>query len=237
MKKIYLFAAILAVLTGITVFGFTKSLQASSRVSYTEVVAAAVKINDRTVLTKEMLKYKKIPTEAVHPYSLKRIEDAVGLFTDSKYEVDEQLLSSKLHKQGEKTSGLKYYIPEGKRAITIEVNSVSGIGGFIIPGDKVDIIANVVLSKTDGTDQTTPASVMLVQDLEVLAAGTNIKQNSDGTSTSYANVTLAVTPEQALTINFATTNGSIRLLLRSPLDNAIENLKPKVSVLNGNVVG
>lgn len=237
MKKLYITAAIFALLTALAVFGFTKKIENNSKISYTQIVVAAEKIPARTVVTTEMLTLKEIPAEAVHPYAIYNIEDAVGRLTDSKIEVGEYVLASKLHKQGDKSSGLKYFVPEGKRAITIQVDSVSGVGGFILPGDRIDIMASMLLKKAGSSEQTPPTSLMLVQNLEVLACGTNIKENSDGTSSTYSNITLAVTPDDALLIYLADINGSLRLLLRSPIDDKIENLNPKTPVLNGNVVG
>ena len=236
MKKIYLAALILAVLTGIAVYFFAASLQKAAQKDYTDVVVAAVKISEKTVITKEMLTIKKIPTEAVHPFAVRKIEDAQGYFSDSNLEIDEPLLSSKLHKKGEKTSGLTYFVPQGKRAMTLEVDAVSGVGGFILPGDRVDILSVMVLGKAGDKENQVPTSFIAVQNIEVLATGKSIKVDNNGEQTEYTNITVAVTPDEALSINLVAANGQMRLLLRSPLDKNNVNINPKIPELNANVL-
>jgi len=238
MKKIYLIAAILALFTLISVYSFAGSLEKSSKRDYTEVVTAAINITERTVLTEDMLIIKTIPTEAVTPNAITNITQAVGLFTDKMIEQGEILSYVKLHKQGEKDNGLTYFVPQGKRALTIEVDVVSGVGGFILPGNKVDILSVMVLDKKDETGIIkVPMSLIILQNIEVLAAGSSITVAADGKSIPYSTITLALTPEEALTINLASSSGKLRLILRSPLDNDIMDIEPKTLELKGNTLG
>lgn len=239
MKKIYLIAAILALFTLISVYSFANSIEKSSKRDYTQVVTAAVNITERTILTEEMLELKSIPTEVVSANAITDMSQAIGQFTDSSIDMGEILSSAKLHKQGEKNNGLTYFIPQGKRAFTIEVDLVSGVGGFILPGNRVDILATMVLKIQDGLTSTeqAPTSIIISQNLEVLAAGSSIKVEADGKNVSYSTITLAVTPEEAVTLNLASANGKLRLVLRSPLDDKIVDIKPKTPELIGNTLG
>lgn len=238
MKKIYLIAAILALFTLISVYSFAGSLEKASKRDYTEVVTAAVNITERTVLTEDMLIIKTIPTEAVTPNAIISITQAVGLFTDKMVEQGEILSSVKLHKQGEKDNGLTYFVPQGKRALTIDVDVVSGVGGFILPGNRVDILSVMVLDKKGETGiEKIPMSLIILQNIEVLATGSSITVAADGKSVAYSTITLSLTPDEALTINLAASNGKLRLILRSPLDEEIVDIKPKTAELNGNKFG
>lgn len=238
MKKIYIIAFILALLTGISVFSFAKALEKASKREYTEVVTAAVNITERSVLTKDMLIMKSIPTEMVMSSAIKSIDKAVGLFSDSVLEAGEVLSSTKLRKQGENSSGMTYLVPKGKRAFTLNVDAVSGVAGFILPGDRIDILANMVFEKAGSTDKVqVPTSLIVMQNIEVLASGANIKVVENGTSVEYSTLTLAVSPEEAVTLNLAAANGKLRMVLRSPLDNEIVEIKPKTPELVGNTLG
>ncbi|MHB1484104.1 MAG: Flp pilus assembly protein CpaB [Saccharofermentanales bacterium] len=233
MKKIYIVALIIALMTGISVYSFAASMQKAARREYVDVVTAAVNIPERTALTKEMLVLKPIPEEAVLPSAIKDIESIIGLYTDSKLEIGETLTLTKLHAQGEKTSGLTYFIPRGKRAFTISVDAVSGVSGFILPGDRVDIIASMSL-KSKSTAAIESTSFIISQNIEVLAAGTSIKVEETGVNITYTTVTLAVSPQEAVSLNLASSSGRLRLILRSPLDKNDVDTDPKTPEKIGN---
>lgn len=220
MKKIYIIALVLALLTGVSVYTFAGALEKSAQRDYTDVVTAAVNIPERTALTVEMLVMKKIPTEAVLPTAIRSIDKAIGLFTDYTMETGEVLSSAKLRKQGEKNKGLTYFVPDGKRAFTVSVDAVSGVSGFIQPGDHVDVLANMVFETHDPTDKVLqiPTSMVVLDNVEVLAAGTSIKVTETGVNVPYSTITLAVSPQDAVRLNFVAANGKIRMVLRSPLD-------------------
>ena len=261
MKKVYIIALILALLTGIAVYSFAGALKESSKREYAQVVAAAVNIPERTVLTAEMLVMKSIPIEVVTAGAIRSIDKAVGLFTDNRMEAGEVLSSTKLYTQGVKNSGMKYLIPEGKRAFTLSVDAVSGVGGFILPGDRIDILAIMTMEKktgeisaaasagssTGGTSTVSgaatgaaaqvPTSLIVLQNVEVLAAGANVTVVENGTKVDYTTITLAVTPQEAVALNLTAASGKLRMVLRSPLDDKIVDIKPMTPDLIGNTPG
>lgn len=233
MKKIYIVALIIALMTGISVYSFAASVQKAARREYIDVVTAAVNIPERTALTKEMLVLKPMPKEAVLPSAIREINSIVGLYTDSRLEIGETLTLTKLHAQGEKTSGLTYFIPRGKRAFTLSVDAMTGVNGFILPGDHVDIIASMIL-KSESTTVVETTSFIISQNIEVLAAGSGIKVEENGINITYTTVTLAVTPQEAVSLNLASANGKLRLILRSPLDKDNVDTDPKTPEKIGN---
>jgi pilus assembly protein CpaB len=103
-------------------------------------------------------------------------------------------------------SGLQAVIPSGMRAVTVDVNEVSGVAGYVTPGCRVDIVQTF---HDDVSNQ--PVARCVAQNVEVTAIGT---RQSLGTSEEAHSVTLLVTPRQAETIELASANGRPRLVLR-----------------------
>ncbi len=110
--------------------------------------------------------------------------------------------------------------PPGKRAVTIQIDSLSAVGGLINPGDFVDILAKLTVPKdVAGTGPTEAVTAMVFQNIQVLAIGTNLSnagmydiQNKAGN----LYVTLAMDPEEAGLMAFVQQNGKVQLALRSP---------------------
>ena len=227
MKKIYLIAGILAVITGILVYSFTASLEKAAEREYTDVVVALQYIPERTVITAEMLEIKSLPVEAVLPSALRQPSQAVGLISAGIIEKGEVISATKVHTQGDKNNSLGFFVPEGKRAITVSVDEVSGITGFILPGDRVDIIVSVMRDVAGGApDDTELASFLLLQNIEILASGTVTSNDPGVRNIGYKTLTLAVSPEEAVIINQAEVSSRLRFILRAPADNASVTVPP-----------
>jgi pilus assembly protein CpaB len=106
-------------------------------------------------------------------------------------------------------------IPEGERAVSVRVNEVIGVAGYVLPGTRVDVVA--VASATDKKADTT--SKVVLTNVQVLAAGTKMEQDGEGGKPMPVTVvTLLVVPEQAERLTLASTEGKIQLALRNPLD-------------------
>jgi pilus assembly protein CpaB len=126
----------------------------------------------------------------------------------------EPILPGKLASK-EAGSGLPPIIPEGKRAVSVKVNEVIGVAGYVLPGTFVDVVATA--SPTARPEDMT-SKVVLTQ-VQVLTAGTRMEQDlKDGKPVQTTVVTLLVTPEQAERLALASTEGKIQLALRNPLD-------------------
>lgn len=110
-------------------------------------------------------------------------------------------------------AGLAPTIPLGMRAISVKVNEVVGVAGFVVPGTHVDILATV-----NRQDDTTTRAV--VSNLQVLAAGTRYDQAEakGGKPIPSTVVTLLATPEDAERVTLASLDGRLQLVLRNPLD-------------------
>jgi pilus assembly protein CpaB len=113
-------------------------------------------------------------------------------------------------------AGLPPVIPEGMRAISVRVNEVVGVAGFVVPGTRVDVLVTV---RSEGTGNE-PMTRTVVSHVEVLTAGTKYDQekSKDGEPIPTSVVTLAVLPEDGERIALASNEGKITLALRNPLD-------------------
>lgn len=111
--------------------------------------------------------------------------------------------------------GLPPVIPAGMRAVSVRVNEVIGVAGYVLPGTRVDVVATA--SPTQQFADT--VSKVVLANVQVLTAGTRMEQDQeDGKPVQVTVVTLLVTPEQAETLALASTEGKIQLALRNPLD-------------------
>lgn len=111
-------------------------------------------------------------------------------------------------------AGLPPIIPNGLRALSVRVNDVIGVAGYVLPGTRVDVVATV----NPGQQQSDITSKVIMTNVQVVAAGTKIERDEKNKPTAVAVVTLLVDPEQAERLTLASTEGKIQLALRNPLD-------------------
>jgi pilus assembly protein CpaB len=152
-----------------------------------------------------------IPAQAVL-----KPEDAVNRGVVSPIYAGEPLLESRLAAKGG-GAGLAATIPQGKRAVAIPVNDITGVAGFVTPGMRVDVLMMgrpPNASAAVGTQTKT-----LLQNMEVLSAGQQIQKDAEGKPISVPVLNLLVTPEEAEVLSLASSDARIRLVLRNPLDN------------------
>jgi pilus assembly protein CpaB len=125
----------------------------------------------------------------------------------------EPILASKLSAIG---GGLSVRVPSDMRAMSLKVNEVTGVSGFVLPGDRVDVL--VTIDNAAGTMNAVTNTIL--QDLEVLAAGvkTETKNNQNVT---VQTVTVLVNPDGAEKLALAVDQGSVHLSLRNPVDRSI----------------
>ena len=115
--------------------------------------------------------------------------------------------------------GLASMIPEGMRAFAVRVNDVVGVAGFVTPGMRVDVLING--NSPAGNPQLGTLARTLMQNVEVLSAGQDIKKDSEGKPMLSQVVTLLVTPEQAEKLSLAVNQTTIQLVLRNPVDRKV----------------
>jgi pilus assembly protein CpaB len=146
--------------------------------------------------------------------TFEKTSDVIGRGVISPMVKNEMVLSAKLASK-EAGVGLPPVIPEGMRAISVRVNEVIGVAGYVLPGARVDVLATA--SPTDAhADMTTK---VILSNVQVVTAGTRLEQDQEkGKPMQVTVVTLLVFPEQAERLALASTEGKIQLALRNPLD-------------------
>jgi len=180
-------------------------------------VTAARNIPIGTVLVKEDLRVVAWPARNPVHGGFTSIEQVTNRGVVSALSENEPITESKLAPLGV-GGGLAPTIPSGMRAISVRVNEVIGVAGFVIPGSHVDL---VVTAKDPRTQANITKAV--VNNLEVLTAGSRFDQDtsrSEGKPIQASVVTLLATPEDAEKIGLASSEGTITLTLRNPLDTA-----------------
>lgn len=214
-KYIILLSLIFGLLTAYLIFTYLTGLEQSiTSIEYGEVVVAARDLPAKTHLTGEMITVKKVSLEYIHPQAMTKKDQVAGNISISPLVAGEQILKSKIATKDNVKNGLSYLVPVGKRALTVAVDEVSGVAGLIKPGDRIDVAATVNIPEGQ---REAPFALVVLQDIQVLAVGRNLEEKeTQGNST----VTLAVTVEESRPLILASTKGSIRLMLRSPVDDS-----------------
>jgi pilus assembly protein CpaB len=178
-------------------------------------VVAARPLPVGTLLTKDDVKLVSWPERALVPGSLRTIDAVVNRGLVVQAVENEPITESKLAAAGT-GAGLPPTIPQGMRAISLKVNEVVGVAGFVVPGTRVDVV--VTLRNAQGAGS---MSRIVLNNITVLASGTRYDQakaQKDAQPIPTTVVTLLVTPEDAERLALAGSEGSITLVLRNPLD-------------------
>jgi len=223
-KSVIALAVILGLVTVSLLYYYIENLNKTPevKIQLTDVVVAVSSIPAHVNITSDMVVLKSLPSEAVLSDSAKTIEEVVGFTTKMEIYNDEQILKSKVATEPE-TASLSYRIPENMRAITIPMNEISGVGGYLVKGDRIDII----VTYTDPVINPTMISVTQFQNIEILEIGpltVTVAGEETTQSGVLSSVTLLVTPSQAEIMAYANQNGAVHMTLRNPVDTSINAL-------------
>ena len=252
MRKIVIFALIAALCAGALLYFYLGNLEAQKevKVEYDSIVVAAVDIPAFTPITGDMVTFRQVPLGYAHPLAARTIEEVVGLVTESEIIAGEEMLPSKLKQFGETDSGLSYVVPEGMRAVTVAVDEVSGVAGFLQRGDYVDVISYTSTSyemptadqaQTGTTETTDPAqnavsqstTVIAAQNILVAAIGRSLSSSTSSTedqsAIGYNSVTLILSPEDAMRVIQGSRSGSLILILRASGDHDTNTEDPVIN--------
>src|ERR1700683_790845 len=129
---------------------------------------------------------------------------------------NEMILDAKLAPK-EAGAGLPAVIPEGMRALSVAVNDVVGVAGFVTPGTMVDVlVTGKIEGGSHGTEDTIPRTIL--ENVRVLAAGQKIEQDREGQPKTVPVITLLVSPEDDGRLAMASTEGKIQRARRNTVD-------------------
>lgn len=139
------------------------------------------------------------------------VQELVGRSLLAGVQANEVVLSAKLADTG--LLGLIPLIPAGMRAMSVKVDEVMGVAGFVTPQTRVDVI--LVMTPPGSRE---PTSKVILQNIQALAAGQEIRETEDGSPVTVTVVTVLVTPEDAERLALAAKEGQVQMALRNTLD-------------------
>ncbi len=178
------------------------------------VMVASADLDMGAALKREDIRVIQWPADAVPPGSFENPDDLVGRGLIQPVTQNELFLPAKLASK-EAGAGLPPIISPGMRALSVRVNDVVGVAGYVLPGTRVDVVATV--NPTQRPEDVT--SKVVLTNVQVLASGTKIERDEkEGKPMAVSVVTLLVSPEEAERLTLASTEGKIQLALRNPLD-------------------
>lgn len=177
-----------------------------------KAVVAAKDLPVGAVLTEQDVRVVDWPGNAIPAGLIATPQDAIGRGLMSAIRLNEPLLDAKLAPRGA-GGGMAVIIEQGKRALSLRVDDVIGVAGFIQPNSRVDVL--LTLTAQGASEPTTKA---ILQNIEALAIGQTTQTNAQGQAQVVPVVTVLVTPEQAETLALASTQGRIQMAMRNQLD-------------------
>ncbi len=189
------------------------------------VVVAAMTIPRGVLITPDLIKTKEFPKDLVPTGGIIKKEEAQDRSAYATMVVGEPVLESKLSPKGQR--GLAPFIAEGMRAFTITTTVASGVAGFILPGNKVDVL--LTINTNSSNDSTGGGSTTtLLQNVEILAVDQKVEAPADNKvdANNLRSVTLLVYPDQAAKLSLGQNKGTLHLTLRNPKDQAAAKVRP-----------
>lgn len=181
-----------------------------------QIVVAAMPLQLGSRLDSHNLRLMPWPAGEPVKGMFTRIEDCENRALLTPVVENELILEDKLAPK-EAGGGLSATIPEGMRALSVAVNEVIGVAGFVIPGTMVDVLVtgSIVGAGHGGQDNITRT---ILENVRVLAAGQKIEVDREGKPQTVPVITLLVSPEDAGKLTMASTEGKIQLALRNTID-------------------
>lgn len=230
-------AVLCGVLGVMLVTRYLSNVQAYTR-DLGNVVVAKVEIPLGARIALEQLTLASMPNGSAPEGAFRKVDEVVGRVAITPIGVKEPVTTLKLAPEGVE-GGLSAVIPEGYRAMTVKVDDVVGVSGFVMPGSYVDVVAVIVPPTAQSAQTAGPISKIVLQHIKVLASGPKLDSpENQREPTSVKAVTLQVTPEQAEKLVLAANEGKLQLVMRNYGDAEDSQTKGanKHSLLNGDTV-
>jgi pilus assembly protein CpaB len=189
------------------------------------VVVAKASIPRGMLISADMVKTRDYPKDLIPAGAILKREDVLDRSAFATIAQDEPMIETRLSPKGQ--HGLATLVSSGMRAFTITTNVAAGVAGFILPGNKVDVLLTV--SNSEPNDRTGGGSTTtLLQNVEILAVDQKVEAPADNKvdSNQLRSVTLLVTPNQAAKLSLGEKKGTLHLTLRNPDDAVAADVRP-----------
>ena len=229
MKKVYLIAIIVALITGCATYIFAQQIISMTTIKDADTVTVLVAkqdIKNGAMITAEqvedLFEQKTVVSDYATPYPVSKFEDVVGYTLTRPIYAQEQLSENALQETGSAESGLSYQLNENEIAYSIIAEEQSGVDGYISEGDVIDIIAAIDVG--DG-DKEVPKAVVAFKDLEVLKVSTKEgvrEAKSEGLDevVTYSSITVRTNVKTATELYDMEiqSNSTFKIILKSKYD-------------------
>jgi len=174
-----------------------------------QVIIAATDISPGTALSGALVKTVTWPLKVIPPKSAATMQEIEGRVAMLPIPQGNAVLFSMLAPEGT-AAGLSGILTDGKRALTVKVDEVAGVAGFIHPGDHVDVLMDLPIKEA-----AEHFSKTILHNILILTTGQIWQQKGDNKPVVVNTVTLEVSPQEAEVLNLASNEGKIRLALRN----------------------
>ncbi|HEY7615411.1 MAG TPA: Flp pilus assembly protein CpaB [Terriglobales bacterium] len=228
-SRLLLIGVVALALGGLLSFAVYRTLQARTAAPQQAGVDVVIAANDIQVGAKiedRDVKIVKLPPEDLPTNVFRGKTHVVGRGVVLPIAKGDFVLPHKLAAENA-GSGLPSLIPPGMRAVSVHVNEVVSVAGFVMPGTRVDVL---LTGNPLGSGE--PVTTTVLENVAVLAVGQKLERNSAGEPQTVPVITLLVSPEDAQKLTLASQEGKIQLTLRNPLDTNQQKLP---SVRNTNL--
>jgi pilus assembly protein CpaB len=177
-----------------------------------DVVVASGDLQVGARLEEHDVRVIRLPASALPPGAFSRRSQVLGRGVILPITKSEFILPSKLAPENAGAS-LPALIPPGMRAVSVRVNEVVSVAGFVGPGTRVDVL---LTGTPNGSSE--PQTTTVLQNVAVIASGHTLERNASGEPQNTPVITLLASPEDAERLTLASSEGKIQLVLRNPLD-------------------
>jgi len=219
-------ALALGAFVSFSVYRTLQAKTASANEPGVDVLVAASNMQVGARLQEKDVRVAKAPASLVPPGAFKQPSQVVGRGIILPVSQGEFILPKVLAPENA-GAGLPSLIPPGMRAVSVRVNEVVSVAGFVTPGARVDVL---LTGNPTGSAESQTNTVL--ENVEVVAVGQKLERNTSGDPQSAAVITLLVSPDDAQKLTLASTQGRIQLALRNPVDTKQEDLSStRTSVL------
>jgi len=212
-----IFAVVVAFVLSTFVYRQFKQASSAKPVATQHIVVAASPLQLGTRVDASNLRLIAWPADEPVAGTFNRIEDCANRALITPVAANELILESKLASK-ESGAGLPATIPQGMRALSVAVNDVVGVAGFVMPGTMVDVLVTGKVSTGGKSGSEDSITRTILENVRVLAAGQKIAQDREGKPQTVPVITLLVSPEDAGKLAMASTEGKIQLALRNTVD-------------------
>ncbi len=177
-----------------------------------DVIVAADDIQVGSRVEEHDVRIARFPASGLPPGAYTKRSSVMGRGVIIPISKGEFILPSKLAPENA-GAGLPALIPPGMRAVSVRVNEVVSVAGFVGPGTRVDVL---LTGTPNGSSESQTTTVL--QNVAVIASGQRLERNAAGEAQSTPVITLLASPEDAERLTLASSEGKIQLVLRNPLD-------------------